>query len=639
MSPGRPELFSLPARTTGWSLHLRRDPTTRGRRPPRRLDSGACVLEVGSASAPISMETIDGQIQGGDSPTALTTGTDSFTAAVPAHQHDVALVLSEGSFSQSFNLWTLKRVPPAPSVLYRDASSSSVTGSVSGPLHLTFTNPADGFTSSDDPDVVSSALTWFPPDGSAASPTTTSQAFLVVNLQSAYPNVPYGQPGSGDYFASFEPLPAAMLTFTPSGGSAITAMTAPRTSSTGNGNDDDGLFDALYWFSVPATTTTGTLSVAAGTVTGTQYSGFEGIDQNEPLSITAPCTTVTFPAEDVVATQHTPAWVHGPLPKTGTGAALAAGSTSGPAGAMASRSGRPPFCWCSWRRPSLWASACSLDDASSQIPLRSLCRRRLPTHPLTTRWPHLGQRNRSSRCRIRPHPLRPRHRPPPCSGSSARSPTTPTARCPTDGSPKSCCAGWCSTVRIPTTPMRSNWPSGRPRAPGLKSPARRSTPTFRDCASASGPTICPTPPGRPAIASPASTATGSSLSVSPTRPTSHGQRSIELRTRALALVRGVPFKGVGNGQYEWVFSEDLHSYLTNAVITCALRLTNELMALGRFKEAEEAAEAGLRGVPRTPICSERETGRCRPQRGTDPSGSPHRRRDRRRGPGGPRGPG
>ena len=290
-------------------------------------------LEVGPSQVPVSLDKINPEIQGGASGTALTTGIDSFAAAVPAHQRHVDLVLTEGSFSQVFDLWTLARVPPAPAVLYRDASSASVAsvaGSVSGALHLSFTNPADGFSSSDDPDVASSALTWFAPDGSGTSPSKTSQAFLVVNLQSAFPAVPYGQPGWGHFFSSFDPLPATMLTFTPNGGSPVPAMTAPLTTSAGEAVNDDGLFDALYWFNVPATTTTGTLSVAASTVTGTEFTGFEGSGGSVPLTVAAPSsTTLTFPAASPLAIQHTPAWVHAPLPQTGTEAALGAGSTPG----------------------------------------------------------------------------------------------------------------------------------------------------------------------------------------------------------------------------------------------------------------------------------------------------------------------
>ena len=54
-----------------------------------------------------------------------TTGTDSFVASVPARSHAVDLVLTEAGFTQSLDLWTLERVPLSPTVLYRDANSSS----------------------------------------------------------------------------------------------------------------------------------------------------------------------------------------------------------------------------------------------------------------------------------------------------------------------------------------------------------------------------------------------------------------------------------------------------------------------------------------------------------------------------------
>jgi hypothetical protein len=77
-----------------------------------------------------------------------------------------------------------------------------------------------------------------------------------------------------------------------------------------------------------------------------------------------------------------------------------------------------------------------------------------------------------------------------------------------------------------------------------------------------------------------------------------GAQAIGLRTQALTLVRGIPFQGAARGQYEWVFSEGLHTDMANALITCALRLSNDLMALGRYEAAENAARAGLRGARR-----------------------------------------
>lgn len=79
--------------------------------------------------------------------------------------------------------------------------------------------------------------------------------------------------------------------------------------------------------------------------------------------------------------------------------------------------------------------------------------------------------------------------------------------------------------------------------------------------------------------------------------TTVGPTSIALRTQALSLVRGEPFEGVARGQYEWAFNEDLHTQMSAAVVTCALRLANDLFTLGRYSAVEDAARAGLRGSP------------------------------------------
>jgi hypothetical protein len=72
-----------------------------------------------------------------------------------------------------------------------------------------------------------------------------------------------------------------------------------------------------------------------------------------------------------------------------------------------------------------------------------------------------------------------------------------------------------------------------------------------------------------------------------------GRHALRLRAEALALVRGKPFEGVPDGQYSWVFDEDLHTVMTTAVVTCALRAANDLFALGELADAEKAFEAGL----------------------------------------------
>ncbi len=149
----------------------------------------SAALKAGSASLPVSMTRINQEIAGGTSGSAETTGADSFVVSVPTATHSVDLVLTEAGFSQSFVLWALQRVPPSPTILYRDPNSPTVTGTAASSFNLAFTNPADGFSSSDDAQISSATLTNFAPNGSG-TPGNPSQAYMVLGLQSSYPDVP-----------------------------------------------------------------------------------------------------------------------------------------------------------------------------------------------------------------------------------------------------------------------------------------------------------------------------------------------------------------------------------------------------------------------------------------------------------------
>jgi hypothetical protein len=278
----------------------------------------------------VSMSRIDQQIAGGPSGSAETTGTDSFVVSVPvADERSVRLELDEDGFTQRFDLWNLERVPPSPVVLYRDPSSSAVTGTPSGPFHLNFSNPDDGFTSSDDVSVASAVLSAFAPDGPGNTQNNPNIAYLVLGLRSSYPNTQYGDPNWGHFFSGFTPLPGNQLSFTPTGGAAVMASANTSSfSSTDAAPDDDGLFDAVYSFPVPASTTGGTLSVSAGAVTGFEYVGFDGAGGSGPVDITTPAgATISFPPLPARASaQRRPSWFGAPLPATGQAAASASGS-------------------------------------------------------------------------------------------------------------------------------------------------------------------------------------------------------------------------------------------------------------------------------------------------------------------------
>jgi len=551
-------------------------------------------LEVGGAVLSVSMDTINQQIQAGTSATALTTGTDSFAASVPAHQHHVVLVLTEGSFSQSLNLWTLARVPPAPAVLYRDPRSPSVSGTPSGTVQLDFTNPADGFTATDSTDVATTTLTWFAPDQSGTTPADPNRAFLVVNMQSA------SNEGDGAYIASFTPLPTSLFSFTPSGGTAIPATTAPQITSSGEANGDDGLFDALYWFAVPATTTTGTLTIGAGTVNGTQYTGYVGT-QSGPITITAPATiTLSFPAVPAAAQQSKPTWVNAPLPATGIGAAAANGA-SGSAG----HGGNSSF--------PIWLAVLLLVLVAAAVVVaqRWYARRRIvpvlvPSTPAPVVIPTAVGAVRQDEPVAVPH----------ADDHAPAATPTPSDR---SGDPMLKVLGPVEYDSYRQAPDRRVieellcWLvlhsqhshnadeiqlALRPTDGSRPEPTRKTFHSYlsalRQCIGAEHLPDATGAGGYRINGIDCDWLVFQRLSGAADKTT--GVPSIGLRTEALALVRGVPFQGVARGQYEWVFTEDLHTDMAKAVVACALRLSSDLMALGRYKVAEDAARAGLRAA-------------------------------------------
>ena len=280
----------------------------------------------GQASQPLSLsglnDNLGQQVEGSTWPSA----SQQFVVSVPATSHTVALVLSQGSFFQAFNLWTLKRVGPAPTVLYRDPERPTLTATTPATGSLALSNPADGFSDSATVSVQSATLGYFPPTG-APGPGPPSQAVLSVVLDGEYPDDPNDPTTSGHYLGAQAPLPGSLLTFTPTGGSPVTATVSDAGDTTGKGKADDGLFDATYSFVVPGDLTTGTLTVNAGTFTGAEFTLFTAEAGNTPLRIAAPLDlSVTFPAVPASATQPTPPWVGAPLPPT---VGAASSSTSG----------------------------------------------------------------------------------------------------------------------------------------------------------------------------------------------------------------------------------------------------------------------------------------------------------------------
>ena len=225
----------------------------------------------GNQSQPLSLTAIGKEIFGSGAGTGWGSGSGRFTVSVPNTTHDVDLVITEGSFSQGFDLWTLTRTAPAPVVLYRDATMPTLAATSTTTGTLTLSNPADGFSDTAAVSVESATLGEFPPSGAGAPPSDPDQAVLSVVLDAEYPFDPNDLSGSGHYLGARSPLPGSLLSFTPAGGTAITATMSNGGDNTGKGSHDDGLFDAEYSFVVPAGVTAGTLSVNAGSFRGTEF--------------------------------------------------------------------------------------------------------------------------------------------------------------------------------------------------------------------------------------------------------------------------------------------------------------------------------------------------------------------------------
>jgi hypothetical protein len=531
--------------------------------------------------------------------TSWTSGSAQFVAVVPNHLHTVDLVVHQGSFSQSFNLWTLHRDSIVPAVLYRDASRPTLSSPTAALTALTMTNPSDGFSSTAQVDVQSATLSYFADPGVAGPAISPSQAMLNLIITAKYPFDPNDADGSGHYLGSLSPLPASLLSFTPKGAAAVTPTLSESGYTTGQA-DDDGLFDALYSFVVPASLTTGTLTIGPGSFTGTEFTLYTAEDENVPVDLAAPATVgIRFPALPVKASQKRPPWVGAALPQT------AATSTSA---GNSSLTTPPSHGFPIWLAVLLVA----LLGAGVVVAQRLFAHRRLIAHVIPVVTPRTvtpapvddpvmtftGGEQVSS------VPVAPVSSPPTSAPLPMLGVLGPIAydsyRQPPDRRIIEELLCWlvlhnahshnADEIQLALRPIESS----RPEV------ARKTLHSYlsglRQCIGADHLPDASGSAGYRITGIECDWFAFTRLSAQADSTT--GPDSIQLRQEALALVRGVPFKGVVEGQYEWVFSEDLHTQMANAVVTCALRLSNDLLALGRNKKAEEAASAGLLAAPK-----------------------------------------
>jgi Arc/MetJ-type ribon-helix-helix transcriptional regulator len=567
--------------------------------PPGNDPAVTASVAWGHTSQALSLtgmnDTLGQQVDGSSWPSA----TQQFVVSVPATSHAVTLVLSQGSFSQALNLWTLRRLPPAPTVLYRDPARPTLITTTPATGTLALSNPADGFSDSAAVSVQSATLGYFPPVGTPA-PSSPSQAVLSVVLDGEYPNDPNNLTTSGHYLGAQSPLPGSLLTFAPTGGSPVTASASDAGDTDGKGQADDGLFDATYTFVVPGDLTTGTLTVDAGSFTGAEFTLFTAEAGNTTLQISAPLDlSVTFPVVPAPATQPTPPWVRAPLPPTASAATSSAGGALPAAGSNGF---------------SIWLAVLLLVVIAGAVVL--VQRRR------AARKPPAG--SNVSTADAAP-PAAPPHEPtdvvPTCTDKTAEERPVTAAPVPDPSLADPSISvlgpvevhGWlveperrvleellCFLVLHDSRPMSADQIqlALRPTNGSLPEVSRKTFHTYLSGLRRSiGAEHLPdaNADGYQVVGVGSDWARFQTLTQEADRTASDD--SLGHRRAALSLVRGVPFEGVTAGQYEWVFNEQVASAITAAIATCALRLADELFERGDYLDVDDAVRAGLRAAP------------------------------------------
>ena len=551
-------------------------------------------------------------------------------ASVPNNTHDVDLVLSQGSFSQSFDLWSLRRVPPAPSVLYRDPNHTTLSGTAPGPTTVSLSNPADGFTSSAAVTLQSATLSFFAPSGATLSPDP-DQAVLSVVLDAEFPNDPNDPTGSGHYLGATTPLPASLLSFTPSGGAAITAVMSDAGDTTGKGTSDDGLFDATYSFLVPAALTTGTLDVAAGSFSGAEFTLYTAESGTTSLDITTPATlALSFPAPVAEAAQRTPPWVGQPDPPTAAGSSAAGSPRSSPTSGLPALPISVAIVLLALlaltvvlvqrgRRSHRLVAAAVSADAPARAPSAA-------PSPTTAVVP-------VPRDEEVPRPDATSDAADTASGAALAAPGPDAAEeAPGTGGPIA--TGLSDEYGKPTKavnfvgPRRfvgfsenssrileailtyllfhdthhlsadqialGMWPYGRSRGEATRKTIQNNASALRNWIGAEHLPDAAVAGGYLVEGIATDWATIERLSAEAQTVGADAARA--LRTEALELVRGLPFEGLSGDGYDWIEYEDLVSTVTVSIVRCANDQASDLYEAGDFSGAEAAARAGLRAA-------------------------------------------
>lgn len=239
------------------------------------------------------------------------TGTESYVASVPDDTKSVEVSMTDSGYSQSFSLWTLERTTPAPSILYQDPTSSSVTEQIGVTKTLTIHDPSFGDNVADVL-ITSAELSAFNPAGTdeIAPP---GHAYLVLSMTA---NETQGEFYAQNYLMDLAPLPGSAITLTV--GSHHYEAQRSNVTQPVQSSSDDGMLDATYAFLVPSDTVHGIVSIGPATTTGQTYDNYLDSGPTDSVTVSGPVRfSVGFPKAPAVESQPAPPWWSEPEPPTG----------------------------------------------------------------------------------------------------------------------------------------------------------------------------------------------------------------------------------------------------------------------------------------------------------------------------------
>lgn len=535
------------------------------------------VTAAGEAVAPIS-----GEVSDGTTAVAITLGdlyrsaTTEFAVSVPARS-DALVVLSSAGFDQSFSLTAGTHVGQAPVILYRSGSSYEVSSSPGTTVSLAERGVSDKVTASVKVSLSDFELTYFLPNDPLVRAPRADEAFLVASFGST------DEPGpSGASFADLAPLPGTDVRLRLSSDVVI--------SSRPEGPETTGLVADSYVFVVPASFHRGSLVFRAATVHGYESRAQGGSPFSEPVRIGA-----------------------GVIPIAG-GVGVSKGtsreSTGTAAPARGARPNTPPYI------PLVAGGGLVLIVLVLIVPIRRRRDRRRGSTVVIV-FPQPGARQQPTADTSTP--------------ADAGGATAATTRASGAGAAESPplvlrvkvlgpveVAGYVATPRrrvceelavylslseghpVTADKLRAvfgggvadleaatlyNYVSELRRALGKDRLSREGRAGYRfvgelEC---DWTRFCQ-------LAACAKTAKG-------------GER-VDLLSEALELVRGMPFAGVPPNSYRWAFDTQIASSMGNAIEHLAHELANELMVIGKERDAIGACCRGALGQPGSPVLAE-----------------------------------